>query len=644
MCGIVGFRTNSRFPEYRDQLKEAVSQLSHRGPDDSGMFFDEKAGVGLGHRRLSIIDLSSAGHQPMVSGDHPVWISYNGEIYNFKAIRSTLGSLGHRFKSETDTEVALKSFLQWGIDGIQKFQGMFAMAIWDGRDRQLYLIRDRIGIKPLYYYHNRGILLFASELKALMAFPCFPRDVDPQAIPLFLHYQYIPAPQTVFRHTYKLLPGHFLKSHDDGLDDHAYWSLPDIGTGTDPIETDESESLERLDDLLSTAVSDRLISDVPLGALLSGGIDSSLVAALMQKASSTPVRTFSIGFREGAYNEAPWAAKVADHLGTDHTELYVTPGDALEVIPQLPRIYDEPFADSSAIPTHLVSKLTRSQVTVALSGDGGDEQFSGYVRYWSTLAMNHAFQRIPHSMKKWIASLLGMIPADWIEQGYAHLRPHLPQRYSVANFPDKWQKLIRLTRETEVQELYRMTICLWSREEIRVLCGQSPADSTYERVFSETDRWPLLSRLMRVDQQTYLPDAMLTKVDRASMATSLEVRVPLLDHRVVEFTASLPDSFKYRNGSGKYLLRKLLTRYLPPPLFERPKMGFGVPIDRWFRKELKSLLTDYLSPGHLKREGLFDPRLVQEKVEEHLSGKANHQYRLWCLLMWEMWRENWIDG
>lgn len=644
MCGIVGFRTENRYAVFQKYLENAVLQLAHRGPDDSGFYFDEKAGIGLGHRRLSILDLSSAGRQPMCSDDRKVWVSYNGEVYNFRKLRSTLEDYGHRFRSNTDTEVVLKAYLQWGIDSLQKFQGMFAMAIWDGRDKKLILARDRIGIKPLYYYLNNGTLLFSSELKALMAFKCFPRDIDPDALPLFLHYQYIPTPRTIFKNTYKLKPGHFLIDNGSTQDIRAYWKLPEKQRVEDDLEFDEVESLQHLDDLLFQSVSDRLISDVPLGALLSGGIDSSIVVALMQKANPTPVRTFSIGFREKAYNEAPWAARVAEHLGTDHTELYVTPKEALAVIPKLPDIYDEPFADSSAIPTYLVSKLTRSQVTVALSGDGGDEQFCGYVRYWTTMAMSNAFQRFPNAIAKKIASLLRMLPVSWVEKCYMPWRHILPQQYNVANFPDKWQKLLSLMQKAEVQELYRMTICLWPQGDIQTLYGKDLPISHYEEVFQETEGWPLLSRLMRVDQKTYLPDAMLTKVDRASMASSLEVRVPLLDHRVLEFTALLPDHLKYRDGTGKYLLKKLLARYLPPALFERPKMGFGVPIDQWFRKELKGLLTDYLSPERLKKEGVLDYSLVEKKVKEHLSGRANHQYRLWSLLMWEMWRERWLGA
>lgn len=644
MCGIVGFRSVRDFQTLRESLPESTLSLTHRGPDDSGLFFDKRCGVGLGHRRLSVIDLSKAGQQPMVSDDGNVHIVYNGEVYNFREIRVPLEAQGHVFRSETDTEVILKAYLQWGIECLEKFVGMFSLAIWDSRKQELYLARDRLGIKPLYYYFNQGTLLFASELKSIMAFKNFDREIDPDTISLFLHYQYVPSPKSIFRNTYKLLPGNCLKFDGKHLSTHVYWSPPNGIESASSTAMDEEELVQELDNLLTQAVDARLISDVPLGALLSGGTDSSTVVALMQKVSTAPVRTFSIGFNEEGYNEAPWAARVAKHLGTDHTELYVTPQEAMEVITNLPEIYDEPFADSSAIPTFLVCQMAREHVTVALSGDGGDEQFSGYVRYWSTQTMARGLKYLPRSCKSAAAALLATIPYRWVERCYLPWRQFLPQRLRVANFPDKWQKLVHLLDQNAVADIYRMTICLWSKDELPQLMGKYLPESQYEKTFSETEGWPLLSRLMRVDQRTYLPDAMLTKVDRASMAVSLEVRVPLLDHRVVEFTAKLPDSLKYRNGTGKFLLKRLLGRYLPVHLIERPKMGFGVPIDRWFRHELKDLLLDYLSPERLKKEGLFDHTLVENRLKEHLSGQVNHHYRLWALLMWEMWRERWLGG
>ncbi|MBW1797644.1 MAG: asparagine synthetase B, partial [Deltaproteobacteria bacterium] len=362
----------------------------------------------------------------------------------------------------------------------------------------------------------------------------------------------------------------------------------------------------------------------------------------MQKVNTSPVRTLSIGFEDPKYNEAPWASKVAEHLRTDHTELYVTPKEAMDVIPELPEIYDEPFADSSAIPTFLVSRLARSHVTVALSGDGGDEQFCGYVRYWSTKEMYTRFQRLPHPARRLLAYTAGNIPHGCVERAYPFLSRFAPQRFQMANFPDKWQKLVAMMEKDSLTDLYRTTICLWPANELPLLNARELPEGAFEQSFRIGEAWPVLSRLMRVDQMTYLPDALLTKVDRASMAVSLEVRVPLLDHRVVEFTSGLPGDLKCRNGTGKYILRKLLDRYVPSELFERPKMGFGVPIDQWFRDGLKDLLLDYLSPDRLRKEGLFDQTLVETKIKEHLSGRVNHQHRLWSILMWEMWRERWL--
>lgn len=641
MCGIVGFKASGGYNRLKADLPAAAACMHHRGPDDSGFFFEESTGVGLGHRRLAIIDLTSGARQPMTSDDGKVQIVYNGEIYNFIEIKNVLMAKGHQFHTRSDTEVILKAYLEWGMPCLQRFAGMFALAIWDGRNRRLYLARDRMGKKPLYYHFDGGALIFASELKAIVAFKSVSLEIDPDAIPLFLHYQYIPAPGTIYKKTSKLLPGHFLTYESETIKIESYWTLPDRQDKDEAAFTDEEAAVDQLDSLLSQSVADRLISDVPLGALLSGGIDSSTVVALMQKISGSPVRTFSIGFQEKGYNEADWAARVARHLGTDHTEWYVTSREALDVIPALPEIYDEPFADASAIPTYLVCKLARSQVTVALTGDGGDEQFCGYTRYWSTRAVASVFQHLPDPLIKTAARLLRALPPQWLEKCYLPFREFLPQRFQFANFADKLQKLTMLLERMSISELYRLTICLWTRSEIYELLGRNVSEGQYEQTVMATESWPILSRLMRIDQKTYLPDAMLVKVDRASMASSLEVRVPLLDHRVVEFSSSLPETLKYRNGTGKYLLKQLLSRYVPRHLYERPKMGFGLPIEQWLRADLKNLMLDYLSTETLKKEGIFNVRLVEFKIQEHLSGKANHQYRLWALLMWEMWRRRW---
>jgi len=641
MCGIAGFAASHKFTQLKNDLVNAVSSLSHRGPDDDGIWYDTANGIGLGHRRLAVIDLSSAGKQPMASDDQAAMIAYNGEVYNFQALRKTLTQQGRRFQTDTDTEVIVNAYGEWGVNCLERLTGMFAIALWDRAKKRLLLARDRMGIKPLYYYFDGQTLLFASELKALMTFSAFRRDIDEDALPLFLHYQYIPAPKSIFKNTYKLPPGSFAVFDGHQLTIDRYWHHPAITSSTKTVRTDDA--VEQLNHLLTRCVADRLISDAPLGALLSGGIDSSMVVALMQKISAAPVQTFSIGFREPGYDEAPWAAQVARHLGTRHTELYASPADVLNLIPRLPEIYDEPFADASAIPTLLVSRLARSKVTVALSGDGGDELFCGYVRYQSTAAMADVFKKAPLRVRRNLARLLSYLPSQWIANGYQPWCRFLPQRFQVANFSDKWEKLIRILDKNSLQEIYRMTISLWSDPELHHLINRQRPAGIYENCFEQSKTWPTLARMMYTDQRTYLPDALLTKVDRASMSVALEVRVPLLDHRIVEFSATLPEHLKYWNGTGKRLLQKLLARYVPRHLFERPKMGFGVPLDRWLRHELKDLLTDYLSYDRLKREGVFNPSAVERKIKAHVTGRSNEQYRLWTLLMWEMWREKWLN-
>lgn len=643
MCGFVGYLSPREDSSLKNDLTAANARLSHRGPDGTGIFFDDDAGVGLAHRRLSVIDLSEAGRQPMTDETGRIVIVYNGEVYNFKSIRKTLIASGRRFHSDSDTEVVLKAYQKWGVEAFQRFVGMFALAIWDGPEKQLVLARDRMGLKPLYYRIDGDRLFFASELKALMAFRSLELRIDPEAIPLFLHYQYIPGPRTVFERTCKLLPGHLLTCRHGVFQTRAWWRIPLPCASSGPNYTSERDAVDGLDELLTQAVSDRLISDVPLGALLSGGIDSSIVVALMQKQKSSPVETFSVGFNEAEYNEAPWAARIARYLGTRHTELYVTPAEALALVPRLADIFDEPFADPSAIATTLVCRLARSRLTVALSGDGGDELLAGYVRYAATDTVARSIGRLPALLRRVLARGLETVPRSWVAAWALPVQENFPQRFAVANFQDKWQKLIRQLWAEDLSSMYRASICLWSEPEIADLTGCPLPQSAFEAIFRQTDGWPVLDRLMRVDQETYLPDAMLTKVDRASMSESLEVRVPLLDHRVVEFLNTLSCRLKSRQGRGKILLRKLLEKYLPRGFFDRPKMGFAVPVDRWLRGPLKPLLTDYLSAERLRKEGLFDIGCVTRKIDEHLSGRTNHQYRLWALLMWQMWRDRWTS-
>jgi asparagine synthase (glutamine-hydrolysing) len=643
MCGIVGFYSNRGYEYLEPKLHAAAELLKHRGPDDSGLYFDRKNGIGLGHRRLSILDLSQAGHQPMTCQNGDFAIVFNGEIYNFKQIRDTLLNEGQQFHSDSDTEVLLKAYQKWGAECLHRLTGMFSFAIWDRPNQVLFMARDRIGIKPFYYYWDNHTLIFASELKAIKRLLADNQQIDDGALSLYLHYQYVPAPATIFKNVFKLEAGHYALLSHNRLSMHPYWRIPGWETGKESLHASLDENVEKLDDLLTHAVKDRLISDVPIGALLSGGIDSSLVVGIMQKVCSHRVKTFSIGNRIKSYDEAPWAARIAEHYGTEHTELYITPDDALDTIPMVTDIFDEPYADSSAVPTFLVSRLTRSHVTVALSGDGGDEQFCGYVRHWTAQTIQKFSEQVPVRLRMGLSKLLSGFPEEKLARLYPLLKPVLPQHLNVENFIDKWHKLIHLLPCRELQEIYRMTVCLWARDDLNKLIGRQPPVSAFENNFLMEERTPPLHRILRVDLQTYLSDAMLTKVDRTSMAVGLEVRVPLIDHRIVEFSAGLPQSQLYRNGTGKIILRELLSRYLPRKMFERPKMGFSIPIGHWFRNTLKPLMLDYLSEARLRSEGIFNPIFVNHIITEHLAGKANHQHRIWSLLVWQMWRERWLS-
>jgi asparagine synthase (glutamine-hydrolysing) len=638
MCGIVGFQDSGRFPSLSRALPAAVGSLSHRGPDDSGTFLDPAAGVGLGHRRLSILDLSDAARQPMATPAGDLALTYNGEIYNFRELRSELSALGHSFRGTGDAEVLLAAWRQWGPGCLGRLVGMFAMGVWSARDQTLFLARDRLGIKPLFYHRDGPTLRFASELKALAALPGFPRRPAAAALPLLLHYGYIPAPLAAFEKTFKLPPGHLAIWNGQELRIRRWWTPPAPAT---PRPISEAAALEQLEFLLNRAVSDRLVSDVPLGALLSGGIDSSLVTALMSRVAAEPVRTFTIGFGSADHDESEHAAAVARYLETDHTLLRVTASDALAVVPRLPEICDEPLADASAIPTVLVSALARRRVTVALSGDGGDELFAGYARYTGARSAAALAGWIPGPVRRSAARRMAVVPPDRIAARYRRLSPGLPPPLRVANVGEKWRKLADVLRADGLEAAYRSTVSLWSRADVRALTGNGVEPGIWEAALRKEGA--AIARLMAADQVTYLPDDLLAKVDRASMAAGLEVRVPLLDHRVVAFAAELPTRLHYRAGVGKALLRRLLGRRLPPALFERPKMGFAVPVSDWLRNELADLLGDYLSPARLRRAGELHPEAVAAAVRAHQRSERDHGHRLWALLTWQMWRERWIE-
>ncbi len=642
MCGIAGFiyKKTLQHSDPSTVLKAMTDAIQFRGPDGEGAWFDSDHGVALGHRRLAIIDISEAGYQPMHSSSQRYVITYNGEIYNFVELRTELEAKGHVFRGHSDTEVMLEAIAEWGlIPALKKFIGMFVLAVWDRELQQLSLVRDRLGIKPLYYYCNSDGLVFGSELKALYKFPGLNRDLDTQAIASFMRHGYVPAPHTVFKQIKKLEPGQILTLGRE-LKAHLefFWNLSDyVNTPNNgsPQLSDE-DAIESLDNLLRDAVGRRMVADVPLGAFLSGGIDSSTVVALMQAQSDRPVRTFSIGFNEPGYNEAQYAKQIAEHLGTEHTELYIESKAALDLVPGLPEHYDEPFADSSQIPTILVSRLTREHVTVSLSGDGGDEVFAGYNRYFYARMLSQRLGQVPRPLRAGVANLLTRIPvAAW-----QRLFNCVPARLRPPQAGDKAHKLASLLQQTDAS-LYRRLVSHWDQPE-RVVCGVEEHrgllwDDSVEQMIPD-----LMARMQYLDTLTYLPDDILTKVDRASMSVSLEARVPLLDHRVVEYAWGLPMSLKFRDGQGKWLLRQVLNRYVPRNLIDRPKMGFGVPIDHWLRGELKDWAEDLLSPQQLESGGLLNRELIRERWSEHLSGTRNWHYPIWNVLMFQAWRQTWL--
>ncbi len=607
--------------------------LAHRGPDDRGAWVDPEAGIALGHRRLSIIDLSALGHQPMLSSDGRYVISYNGEIYNFAALRAELEALGHRFHGGSDTEVILAACLAWGPEhAVTRFTGMFAIALWDRATRTLRLIRDRIGVKPLYWCRHGRSLIFGSELKALMAHPAWRGDIDIEATAAFVRYSYVPGPGTIFRDVHKLPPGTILTATPGAEPRIApYWRLRDaIGTAETRDIDDEQDAANRLDAILRQSVGARMVADVPLGAFLSGGIDSSAVVALMQAQSSRKVRTFSIGFAEPGYDEAHYAKAVAAHLGTDHTELYVTARQAIDAVPDLPKWFDEPFADSSQIPTYLVSAMTRGHVTVALSGDGGDELFAGYPRYRIVDRIWRRLGWVPARLRGAVGAGLGSVPEPFLDR----LAGLAPPRLRPLNPGRKMHRLSALLSWPADDSLFMELAAIWPHETELVPASTGAGRLQAEPGLALPD---VVSRMQYYDTLHYLPDDIMTKVDRCSMAVGLEAREPLLDHHLVEFAWRLPPRFKYDGKRSKRLLRKVLCRYVPPELVERPKMGFSIPLAAWLRQELRPWAESLLTRERLA-DGIFAADEVRRLWEEHQTRRANRANVLWNILMFQAWK------
>jgi asparagine synthase (glutamine-hydrolysing) len=644
MCGIAGLwdrHLTSSADALLADVEAMTATLIYRGPDAGDVWIDRNAGVAFGHRRLSIVDLSAAGAQPMSSACGRFVITYNGEVFNADELRSELEAKGRNFRGRSDTEVIVEGAAVWGVlPTVRRLIGMFALALWDRETQTLNLVRDRLGIKPLYWCNTAGRLGFGSELKALRADKQWTPELDRSALTAYMRFGYIPAPLTIYRGVKKLPPGSILTVRPGGPPSVAtYWSLEDVAReGQQKRFFDEEAAVEALHALLRDAVKRRMVADVPLGAFLSGGLDSSTVVALMQAQSPRPVRTFSIGFQEEGYDEAANAAAVARHLGTEHTEVYASPRLALEVIPQLSEMFDEPFADASQIPTYLVSRMTREHVTVALSGDGGDEVFGGYTRYFRSEGLWRAIEAAPQPLRNFAASTVRTLsPAAWSTLGNL-----LPQHHRPAQFGDKMHKLANvLGGAPEASCFYEQVVSLWLNPEELMRGGVEPG-GLHQNIRVRELVPDFVERMQYIDTLTYLPDDILTKVDRASMAVSLEARVPLLDHRVVEFSWSLPTEMKAGRGVGKRILRRVLNQYVPEALINRPKMGFAVPISSWLRHELRDWAETLLDARRLSSDGILNDIPVREKWSEHLSGKRNWAPQLWAVLMFQAWKERWL--
>lgn len=660
MCGIAGVLSSSGVS--REMLDRMAATLAHRGPDDEGVWLDTDAGVGLANRRLAIIDLSPAGHQPILSSDGGFVLTFNGEIYNHPDLRRELEANGaapeEGWRGHSDTEVLLQAICTWGLQGaVERCVGQFAFALWDRRARRLSLVRDRFGEKPLYYGWVGKDFVFASELKAIRVHPGFAGEIDRRALRLFAARTYIPAPLSIYRGIFKLQPGCILELSPDaqplaetpsvglssrGLSLTRYWSYRDVLRDglKDPIE-DEKDAIDELERVLARAVEAQSLADVPVGAFLSGGIDSSTLVALYQKYSSQPVRTFTIGFAEQAYNEAEHARAVATHFGTEHHERMVTAREAQNVIPKLPQIYDEPFADSSQIPTHLVSRFAREQVTVALSGDGADELFGGYNRYFGTARLWTKLSKLPRPMRAAAAVSGGLVPAfAWDRLGKVVSRTDLPPFFGL-----KVRKSLRtVAAARNLDELFTSFVDEWAEAGSPVL-GTSSAETLCAFDLDVGGDAPDALRMMYCDATSYLPDDILCKVDRASMAVGLEAHAPYLDHRVAEFAARIPMSMKIRGKGGKLILKRLLFREAPSHLFERPKSGFAIPVGEWLKGPLREWAEDLLDLGRMRGEGWLDTAVVRQRWNNHLAGRQDSTAALWAVLMFQAWlREQRIEN
>ncbi|MBU3654992.1 MAG: asparagine synthase (glutamine-hydrolyzing) [Alphaproteobacteria bacterium] len=651
MCGIAGFLSNYTHGDPLRLVAAMASAIRHRGPDDSGAWADEEAGIAMAHRRLSILDLSPAAKQPMLLTCGKYLIVFNGEIYNHLKLRKQLEAGGllntqptkmvYSWRSHSDTETLLAAIQTWGLEEtLKKCVGMFALAVWNKESRSLSLARDRFGEKPLYYGWQGDSFLFGSEIKALRLHPSFQGEIDRQALALYLQHNHIPAPYSIYQGIYKLLPGTWLtlKYGEREPKIHRYWSVQEAYEKgqRNLFQGSDIEASNALESLLRQSIQEEMVADVPLGSFLSGGIDSSTVVALMQAQSTRPVKTFTIGFYEKSYNEAEHAHRIAQHLGTDHTELYVTADQAIDVVPRLSELYDEPFADSSQIPTFLVAQLARQHVTVSLSGDGGDELFGGYNHYRLVPDLWQRIGWLPWSLRAALAGILKTIPTNRWNRLFAALSLILPKNWHDQNPGEKLYKLAEVLKLNDPEAIYRNLIACWQNP-IDLMRNASDLTVTDNNLPYQPSIQDSASLMMYLDQIGSLSDGILTKVDRAAMGVSLETRTPFLDYRVAEFSWSLPLSMKIRHGQGKWLMRQVLNRYVPESLINRPKMGFGMPLDQWLRKPLREWAESLLSPSLIDQQGYFHSNPIQQKWQEHLNGQRNWQRPLWNILMFQAW-------
>lgn len=622
MCGISGFIDFNKQIS-RNELVNATNSIQHRGPDDgdTAFFETEEAFIGLGHRRLSILDLSPLGHQPMYSDDKTIAVIFNGEIYNFNDIKIELEAKGHQFLSHSDTEVIIKAYQQYGMECLNLFIGMFSIIIYDAGIKKVFLIRDRPGVKPLYYYYADDCLLFASELKVFHHFKAFKKEINNEAVSLFFKYGYIKAPYSIFKNAFKLLPGNYatLNLQDKTLQQTPYWSVLDAYTKP-KIKIDEQEALKQLDELCTSAFQYRMVSDVPVGVFLSGGYDSSLVAAILQKNTINKIKTFTIGFKDAAFNEADHAKKVANFLGTEHNEYYCTTKEAQDIIPTLPYFYDEPFGDSSAIPTILVSRFAREQVTVALSADGGDEIFAGYSRYDQLNRINKIQKKIPSLVKNMGAQLINLLPATSMRQ----------------------KKMASLLTQTDLLYTSDLVSSHFLVKDLQQLITRHSQHAVNLNDFNSIPDLGLINTLLASDYKTYLPDDILAKIDRAAMSVGLEGREPWLDHRIIEWAAQLPVDLKYNKGNKKYLLKQLTHQYLPEQLMNRPKMGFAIPFEKWLKGDLKPLVLATINEVTLSQQNILNKKYVLDLLDSYFAGRSKDDWQIWLIFMFMLWWKQWM--